>query len=383
MAQQLFFSRDTKVYFKIGSDIWEIPVLDGFSFTQATNSSEIVLAEMESTAGVSRRGKRKFNDSLAPAEWSMSTYVRPFAAVGSGSLKATDVVSETRAVEEVLWALLAGPASYSNTTFDWSHDSTASNPLEYFTWNSAANTMIIDFAQSNKSTLGTASIIFALGNANEKYYELTECVVNEATIDFDIDGIATINWSGFGATIVETTIPTATVAESITATDNFIRNRLTTLTVVPDQTAYNSGELETSYAITLTGGNITISNNITYITPEELGIVNIAIGHVTGNRSFSGNFVSYLDFDTVATDRSSDLWQDLSALTSKVTHDFALTFQIGGSAGDPRVEVIMPSCTIEIPTINIEDIISLEVAFDALGTTIDATDEATISYFST
>jgi len=324
MTQQLYFLRDTKVFIKIGSDIWEIPVLDGLSFSQATNASEIVLAEMESTAGVSRRGKRKFNDSLAPVDWSFATYMRPFASAGSGAGQASNVVSETRAVEEVLWALLAGPASYSNTTYDWSADSTVSNPLEYFTWNSASNLMTIDFAQSNKSTLGTASIIFQVGDANQKYYEVTLAVVNEAAIDFDIDGIAKINWTGFGSTIVETTVPTRTVYEAITSTTNFIRNRLTTLVVTPNQASYSSGDLETTYNVTLTGGNITITNNITYITPEELGLVNIPIGHVTGGRSFSGAFTAYLVDDTTNINETADLWQDMSVLTNIVTHDFNL-----------------------------------------------------------
>ena len=64
----LYFSRDTKVYIKIGLAIWEVPVLDGFSFSQATNSTEVTLAEMEDSAGVSKRGRRMFNDSLAPVE---------------------------------------------------------------------------------------------------------------------------------------------------------------------------------------------------------------------------------------------------------------------------------------------------------------------------
>ena len=70
MADNLFFSRDTRV---IVSDrhasaptYWEIPVLDGFSFSQATNTSEITLNEMEAAAGGSRRGRRMFNDSYAP-----------------------------------------------------------------------------------------------------------------------------------------------------------------------------------------------------------------------------------------------------------------------------------------------------------------------------
>ena len=64
MAEQLYFSRDSKCFIEFDSVVWEIPVLDGFSFSQANNSSEITLSEMESSAGISRRGRRAFNDSL-------------------------------------------------------------------------------------------------------------------------------------------------------------------------------------------------------------------------------------------------------------------------------------------------------------------------------
>jgi len=380
MAQQLFFSRDTKVYIKIGTDIWEIPVLDGFSFAQSTNSSEIVLAEMESAGGVSRRGKRMFNDSLAPAEWSFTTYTRPFLS-GAGGGTDADGTARTHAVEEVLWALMAGPAVYDGVNY---HFEDASDNA-YFNWDTAGTALTIDWDRSNKAELGTASIIFKVGDGSvvPKYYEITECIANEATIDFDIDGIASINWSGMGSLIQETTVPTATVAEGITSTANFIRNRLTQLTVVPNQASYNTGELEASYDITLTGGSISISNNMTYITPEELGLVNIPIGHVTGNRSVSGTFTSYLVADDVDTDESADFWEDVSALSTVVTHDFALTFSIGGAAGDPRVVFSMPTSTIEIPTHSIEDIIALETNFTGLPSTIDQTDEATITYYST
>jgi hypothetical protein len=83
MAEFLHFSRDTKVYIEKDKRLWSIPVLDGFSFSQATNSSEITLNEMEDSTGRSRRGRRLFNDSLSAAEWSFSTYVRPFKAKGN------------------------------------------------------------------------------------------------------------------------------------------------------------------------------------------------------------------------------------------------------------------------------------------------------------
>jgi hypothetical protein len=369
MAQQLYFSRDTKVFIAIGNDIWEMPVLDGYAFSQATNSSEITLSEMESTAGVSRRGRRAFNDSLAPAEWSFSTYVRPFKASGSGD--ADDTADEHHAVEEVLWALMAGPATYSSYDFTgFTRDTTDLN---------------IDFANSNKSTLGTCDIYFVLGNANKKVYKLTGSVVNEASIDFDIDGLATINWSGFASNIVEDSEPTATITEDVTATDNFIRNRLSVLSVDIDPANRDpdgdlTNELEASYSMTLTGGNITISNNITYITPEELGKVNLPVGHVTGTRSVSGNFTCYLSKDTQATDNSSDFWEDVKSIDTVVTNIFDLTFKIGGTSATPRLELNMPTCHIEIPTHEVADVISVTTNFMALPSTIDATNEVTLTY---
>ena len=76
---KLQFSRNAKVYITNVANqpnfVWSIPVLDGFSFSQATNSSEITLNEMADASGNSRRGRQMFNDSYAPAEWSFSTYI--------------------------------------------------------------------------------------------------------------------------------------------------------------------------------------------------------------------------------------------------------------------------------------------------------------------
>ena len=72
----MFFSRDSKVFVAplntAGAEVavWDLPVLDGFSFSQSTNTSEVTLSEMATSANVSRRGRKMFNDSYAPAEWS-------------------------------------------------------------------------------------------------------------------------------------------------------------------------------------------------------------------------------------------------------------------------------------------------------------------------
>lgn len=388
MAKNLYLSRDTKVYLVLNdTHTWEIPVLDGYALSQATNASEVTLAEMEGADGVSRRGKRVFNDALAPAEWSFTTYVRPFASAGGGTtgLDADDTAGNVHAVDEALWAIMAGPAYYENFTFKDAAAGTA-----YFT--QGTDSVTLDFTESNRSVLGEGMatnpyLVFRFGEAGAyKYYKLSEIVVNEATMDFDIDGIASINWSGMGSVLAETAVvPTVTINESITNTTNFIRNRLTQLTVTPDQSVYNTGDLQTTYDITLTGGSITISNNVTFITPEELGIVNYPIGHVTGNRSISGNFTAYLvaaDASDADVNESSDFWADLSALTDVVTHNFNLTFSVGGSANFPRLQFTFPKAHVEIPTFSVEDVISLETTFTGLGTSLDTADEATVTYYA-
>ena len=360
MADTLYFSRDTKVFVKIGSAIWEMPVLDGFSFSQATNASEITLNEMADTSGNSRRGRQMFTDSYAPAEWSFSTYMRPFKASGSGN--ADDTQNSHHAVEEVLWALMVGDAAYASYDFTgFTRDTTD---------------LDIAFTSSNKTTLGEADIFFVMGGAGsgtKTTYKIAGCVVNEASLDFDIDGIATINWSGFGKIITEETTFDASGAlpRRITSTSNFIRNRLTTLDV-----AYSVSSSAVTYLLTLTGGNITFSNNITFLTPETLGIVNQPLGHVTGTRSISGNFTCYLD---TTANKSRDLFEHVIEATSTVTNSFDMAFNIGGGSA-PKLVVDIPTAHLEVPTHSIDDVISVEANFHALPSTIDGTNEATVAY---
>ena len=131
--------------------------------------------------------------------------------------------------------------------------------------------------------------------------------------------------------------------------------------------------------MTLTGGSVTISNNITFITPEEIGTVNVPIGHVTGTRNVSGSFTCYLTEDTGTTNASRDFFEDLRAITNVVTNSFALVFKIGGATGT-GLELNMATSHVEIPTHSIEDVISLETNFQALPSTIDGTNELALTY---
>lgn len=365
----LFFSRDTRVFLAQGANIWEIPVLNGYSFSQSTNSSTVTLAEMSDLSGNSRRGQRVFNDSMAPAEWSFDMYVRPTLVTGTPN--------KMFAAEEALWANLAAANAYTAGTTAWASGVTR-----------AATTLDFDFSQSNKVVLGTFDLYFVLGASKvtglnytasdvTTIYRIADCVVNEATINFEIDGIAMISWSGMGKQITElaTYDASSAIRTGLTSTNNMIRNRLTAL----ELTTAGTAPFVASYDMTLTGGSITISNNITFLTPETLGVVNTPLGHVTGTRSVTGNFTCYLDEKT---NGSIDLIEDLLSATSIITNSFGMKFYVGGKASadtpaGPGILFDMAQCHLEIPTINNDDVIAMEVNFTALPSTISGTNEIT------
>ena len=102
----------------------------------------------------------------------------------------------------------------------------------------------------------------------------------------------------------------------------------------------------------MTGGNITISNNISYLVPEELGAVNVPIEHVTGGRTANGSFTCYLTLDTDGTDKgtSVDLFNDMTTVgggLDKVVNNFDVTFQVGGAVAALHVfKLIFQSVTL-------------------------------------
>ena len=562
MAQQLYFSRDTRMFIqfrnpadntetaaKLGAGkIWEVPVLDGYSFSQTTNTSEITLAEMESTAGISRRGRRMFTDSLAPAEWSFSTYIRPFkskagSVTPAGSVAASDA-AEVHAVEEAFFASMFGADTYTTGSgFTRATNAAASGGgVSGGVITPGANSSIITIGESNRSALTSFTLYFMIDTAtdNPLVYRMPEAIVNEVSVDFDVDGIATLNWSGFskeiqdvsggvvtgtsapaynattndGSTVVLgdvfidtdnaagrqfnliSTVPgsgnvslTAAIDEAATSTKNFIRNRLTSVSVeaatatdkVPtifpgkqaaisaidvsggtdkvttstahgfatgdevqisgitgsggttvdlngthfvnvtsttqfklyntaanattgsatgltDLDALSAGTLTNAvvcngkYSLTLTGGNFTIGNNITYLVPEELGAINKPLEHVTGTRTATGTATCYLTLEDsdLTSGTSRQFFNDLvgTGAMSKVVNKFKVTMDVGGStaategSNDPALKIEFPTAHITVPTHQIEDVISLETNFEALPTDFGTADEITsLTYF--
>jgi hypothetical protein len=384
---------------------WEVPILAGFSFGQTTNSTEVTVNEAGFT---SRRARVMFNDSLAPVEFSFSTYIRPTEGTGP-----TKVV----APEQVLWAMLMGADSFNATTGRYYSSmqmnatspgtvSPSASPNFFQAINSgttSATSDTFDFSASNTSFFPQGNtVFFQVGDAsNFELFSISNAQISSVTIDFDIEGIATAQWTGMGTSISRSSGATNTLAgafnQGTTQTTNFIRNKLSTITLSsfrdpgaqsPSSPAGVPGE--DTYSIVLTGGSFTIENNLNFLMPEELGKVNQTVGNITGTRTISGSLTCYYD-SSVSTDKSAELWQDLitgssgspvsagTAPTIRNAHNLAIN--VGGTNGN-RLILNIPTAHFEIPTINPDELFTLEANFHAVPPSgnFDRTDEAAITY---
>jgi len=137
------------------------------------------------------------------------------------------------------------------------------------------------------------------------------------------------------------------------------------------------------YDIPITGATITLENNFTYLTPEELAIVNQPLAGFAGSRAVSGSLTAYLN--TGAQGSGGLLADMLSKIESSVSNSYDLVFKMGGASGR-RVEFNLPTCQLSVPTTNVEDIISTEISFVSKPTSagigsFEATNELVISYY--
>lgn len=374
------------------SNTKEIQVLDGLSFSQATGSETVTINE----AGTSPiRGQRSFNTSLEPVELSFSTYIRPFFNEGAttvqGPYDSTDIVD---AEEDVLWNAFA--AGYVDGTEELIEGNDAAWVK---TAGSAGNEpySTLSFANSGKNQMQKFGVIVTLDASS---YVIDNCVLDQATIDFGLDAIATIAWTARGSTLRSVTI-SATQANPVvfsgayfTAGTNQAKAKVTTAPFLANKlskieiTSNISGTSGTSYDLALTGGSVTFSNNVTYLTPANLGTVNKPFTYFTGTRAVSGSVNCYLR--TGGSNRSAKLLEDmLTGSATDVEPDFQIKLSIGGAdtATTTRVVLLMPACVLTIPAINTEQVVSSTINFTAQGYSgsafaIDQNNEATITYYA-
>jgi hypothetical protein len=167
----------------------------------------------------------------------------------------------------------------------------------------------------------------------------------------------------------------------------YIANKLSTMTL---KSGIKGTAGPTTYTLALTGGSITFSNNVSYLTPANLGIVNQPCTYFTGTRSITGTLNAYL---RGGTGYSADLLKDmLTKSTSDVDPEHQIVMSIGGATNGTRVDIDLPAVVLSIPSVATQQVMSTTINFtaqgvanpDTTGATFDISgkNEATIKYYT-
>ena len=333
----------------------EIQVLEGFSFSQNTTSETITLNEAGATPV---RGQRSFNTALDPAEFSFTTYMRP-----------ADIGSTISCEEAVLWNAMFSASELGGSAPAWTDGNTSA-------------TCVV--TNSDKHQLLAFGMIIVVDATT---FVIDNCVLNTATIDFGLDAIASIQWAGMGGVLRQITSPTigtGTLSGSLSGnflvkntTAPYIANKLSVVTL--DEGIGVGG---TAYTVPITGGSLTISNNVTYLTPANLATVNKPVTYFTSTRAISGSLNAYL---RTGTGYTADLMSTmLTNSATAVSPAFYMKISIGGT-GTTKVDFTMPGVVLTIPTVNAEQVVSTTINFTAQGTAssefdIGVANEISIAY---
>jgi hypothetical protein len=279
--------------------------------------------------------------------------------------------SVVTAEEAVLWNALVTSGNIYGTQSAWTE--------------SVLNAKLVcDYSQVHQ--LQKFGVIIVIDTAS---YIIDNCALDSATIDFGLDAIATIAWAGKGTRLRQVTGLTASTGITVNFSNGlsgtakgknvlapYIANKLSTMSLKGG--INGSG---TSYTVALTGGQIVFSNNLTYLVPANLGIVNQPITYFTGTRSITGTLNAYLRTGTVAVPNSTaTLLSDM--LTQSVTDvnpAYETIIAIGGSTNPIRMELDVSAGVLTIPSIATEQVISTTINFTAQGYTTSNTFDITQS----
>ena len=432
----------------------ELQVLDGFTFSQASNAETVNISEAGSNPV---RGQRSFNTSLGNVEFSFSTYIRPYlsttvkaeeshlwnallctTAIGTTpasvattitaatqvagllSLTGTGFTAMTVGEIVVIKGVVGVGASQYNTAVKIVTSSVTGITANYIitptaacvvgNWTAAVTfnrtawnenvAQALDLVATPGIPAAYTQVTTALSNKNQLLpfgmvitvdsvtYIIDNCALDQAVVDFGLDGIAMVAWSGKGTALrqLATNVAYSAVTDPVISgglagiikgkntTANFITNKLSTVSLIS-----NIGGISgTTYALALTGGSITIANNITYVTPANLGVVNVPVGYYTGTRAISGSLTAYL---RTGTTNSAGLLSKLltdSATAAGVEPKFKLQIEVGGASSGTRVEIEANGAFLQIPTIDAQAVMSTTINFTAQSS--DSVQSATAGY---
>jgi hypothetical protein len=417
MPGQLQLQRDSEIFYSTqnfsGGDTaasftpantWKIEILAGYATSQASGTQDITATE----SGLNPdRSTRRFNINIQPVDWNFQAYLRPTGVSSNSNTATSSVDGNVKPIADwMLWqALLSNTApaiaGTSQEQSAWLNNGTFQTITRVSSPNVAAHTSNFGVAQQNHLYVKMDNVLYQIANA----------AIESADVNGDIAGIAMTTWTGKGTNLLELTGVTRDQAISVfggttttgtllTANSNayalsagasyhpwasynvqgaitsasFIKNRLGAVTI-NYQTAAG---VTSAYTFPVTAMQISVKNNLTYLTPEEMSKLNQPIGQFAGAREVTGTLSAYLRADANGT---SQFLRTVLADTRPTFAQFAnANIKIGGSS-NPYVAFFFPATQFNIPVTNVSDLITVNMAFKAQETTANEGlgDELTIT----
>jgi hypothetical protein len=267
---------------------------------------------------------------VAPVEFNLTTYVLPLVDSNSPGYVTSP--------EEYLWVSLLGADSLTS--------------------NSTSST--IDFEDGNVGTLQNLTLWFNQTDKFDGNYRLENAVIDSATINFDINGIAEVQWKGSALDITSVTLPPA--ATDRTLETGYIKNRVSPISLTMDTVSYN---------LALTGGNIRFDNKNSYYGRTRLGETTVTTGHFTGNREVSGSIELYVKADTDSSVGLFDAIKDnIENNNYEATHLANITIDLGGATA-PNLQLNIPQAILNMGNQSFDELYRVSIPFTAQEETGD------------
>jgi hypothetical protein len=390
------------------SNTWKLEVLAGFAASSSSATQDITSLESGTNPD---RSQQRFNTAINPVDWNCQVYLRPTGVVtgaaSGGTTAGTTATGNVRPVADwFMWQALV-----SNTK-------PSDGSAEQSVWQSGGKLVTTNVAagvgsHSSRTNFATASEYHMYFKLDNVIYQVSNATVNQATVDAGIEEIATATWTGFGTTMKELTgaprdnavsvfggilnsgsstlansnaytasaaasyhpFNQANVAGSI-GTNSFIKNRLSAIEFHHKPSA---GGADVKYTFPVTALSFDYTNNITYLTPEELANLNEPIGQFMGTRAVTGSATMYL---RAGDNESAQFLRNIandSRTSSAQTSNANLI--IGGSTA-PYVAFQLDAVQFDFPQLAVEDVISMSVNFVAQEPTASKGDGGEVTIFA-
>ena len=212
-------------------------------------------------------------------------------------------------------------------------------------------------------------------------YALDGATINDLNIDLGIDQISTMAFTCQAKSLREVAIVfgaantmTGDIAGSYAAKETaapYITNKVSTVDLILIQDLKDASGATVvaagrTYNIALTAGSFSLSNNVTWLTPEMLGAVATSIGSFTGARTITGTLNMYLKKGLATEYGSAALIADmLKGAQGTVAPMFYMSLGIGGKANPTKVIFDFPAVGLAIPSVNVEQVVTVAAEFTA------------------